>query len=679
MGFYKSQSQIELTQTGPSMKTILANIPLLYRIPLRLIVLSSALWASTALAQVSYSWNPSGAGCDDQITTSSCWTPEGIPTDVDSAEVNDLAGLGNNLPFSAFELAVGTIELDFEAELPTLTQSDGTVTLTQFLSVAAGPFGGGTVNAKYHLQGGTLQVPEARVGDYGDGVFQQDGGLFQPDFLYVGNYGFSAYSMNGGTLTTTFLLQMASQPIPGDGFGGVVTNFFHNGGNVSVGRNLWMGDGNPVDGVSFYHLTGGSLEIGTRPLNSNGYIRGAGDRSILELNGGILNVRSPDHGIEVGYLIVGADNANVNYDLGGPDSIVDSGLITVSSEYLAIDAIMDTNGIYPGEVLERGNNATAAFNQSSGVHTIYNGLNIGAGGTFNLSGGVLDVDTVAQGGTFSFTGGQLAVSHWTGDLVNSGGELLTGRASAAGTTAVSGGFSQTAGALVIEIGGLDAGVDFDQLSVGGSAVLGGSLNVVFINDFVPAPNDEFDVLTAETLAGSFDTLNLPAIGPYLTWQTEYLIDAVDTTDVVRLRVVAEANAPVDLAITKTNGAPFVDGTATYTIEVTNNSPFDLRGVGVEDILPTELDAGNAAWSCIPAGSAICTVSGTGDLIDTVDLPGGESVTYTLSAPVLASEGAMIVNTATVSTPAGLTDTTPADNTATDDDRVALFMDGLEEY
>jgi hypothetical protein len=54
--------------------------------------------------------------------------------------------------------------------------------------------------------------------------------------------------------------------------------------------------------------------------------------------------------------------------------------------------------------------------------------------------------------------------------------------------------------------------------------------------YVPNGGDSFDILTALTLSGTFDSLLLPSIGA-LGWKILYLEDEIGSMDVVRLQVV----------------------------------------------------------------------------------------------------------------------------------------------
>jgi uncharacterized repeat protein (TIGR01451 family) len=132
-------------------------------------------------------------------------------------------------------------------------------------------------------------------------------------------------------------------------------------------------------------------------------------------------------------------------------------------------------------------------------------------------------------------------------------------------------------------------------------------------------------------------------------------------------------ASADLSITKTDGVTSATpgGSVTYTITASNAGPSNATGATVADTFPASL---TCTWSCVGAGGGTCTASGTGNINDTVNLPNGGSVTYTASCNISASATGSLVNTATVAAPAGVTDPTPGNNSATDTDALGASAD-----
>jgi uncharacterized repeat protein (TIGR01451 family) len=127
-------------------------------------------------------------------------------------------------------------------------------------------------------------------------------------------------------------------------------------------------------------------------------------------------------------------------------------------------------------------------------------------------------------------------------------------------------------------------------------------------------------------------------------------------------------ASADLSITQTDGVTSVTAgsSVTYTITASNAGPSNATGAAVVDTLPASL---TCTWTCVGAGSGTCTASGSGNINDTVNLPSGGSVTYTASCMISAAATGSLSNTATVTAPAGVTDPTPGNNSATDSNTV----------
>jgi len=80
-----------------------------------------------------------------------------------------------------------------------------------------------------------------------------------------------------------------------------------------------------------------------------------------------------------------------------------------------------------------------------------------------------------------------------GNLTNNG-QISLG--TSARTLALVGSFTQGAtGVLNLKIGGLSAGTQFDQVTIAGSATLGGTLSVSLIGGFTPSTGNSFQVVT----------------------------------------------------------------------------------------------------------------------------------------------------------------------------------------
>lgn len=140
-------------------------------------------------------------------------------------------------------------------------------------------------------------------------------------------------------------------------------------------------------------------------------------------------------------------------------------------------------------------------------------------------------------------------------------------------------------------------------------------------------------------------------------------------------VTAPITFSADLAVTKTDGTnTYSAGTnTTYTIVVSNNGPFGVLGATVSDPVPSGIPSANVSYTTVVAGGATTSVTGTqtGAINDIVNLPVGGTVTYTVVVSIPFSFSGNLVNTVTVTPPSNITETTPANNTATDTDTQAV--------
>jgi uncharacterized repeat protein (TIGR01451 family) len=77
-------------------------------------------------------------------------------------------------------------------------------------------------------------------------------------------------------------------------------------------------------------------------------------------------------------------------------------------------------------------------------------------------------------------------------------------------------------------------------------------------------------------------------------------------------------------------------TLTYTVTIGNSGNADALAAPVATVISPGLDASALSWSCVASGGASCGGAGTGGLADSVAVPVGGSVVYTVVVPVLAA-------------------------------------------
>ncbi len=127
--------------------------------------------------------------------------------------------------------------------------------------------------------------------------------------------------------------------------------------------------------------------------------------------------------------------------------------------------------------------------------------------------------------------------------------------------------------------------------------------------------------------------------------------------------IMETGVSADLAISMTGGVSEVltGDSLTITITAANNGPDDVVNAIVAGTMAAGLNA--ISWTCTGAGGGTCTASGSGNVTDTVNLPAGATVTYTVQAEVALGIGGRLTNTAIITVPIGTTDPTPDNNSS----------------
>lgn len=208
-------------------------------------------------------------------------------------------------------------------------------------------------------------------------------------------------------------------------------------------------------------------------------------------------------------------------------------------------------------------------------------------------------------------------------------------------------------------------------SVSGTAsgnTASGSGNISDTVDMAPGSSITYTVTGTVGATATGSILNIATItAPTSVTETDTTNNTAEDEDTIPPRI--------DLSITKTDNVTVaVPGeTLTYTIVVENQGPTDATGATVVDDFPTQLT--NVTYtSTVTGGATGNTASGSGNINDTVDMPNGSSITYTVTGTVDASATGTVENTATVTAPAGLTETDLTNNEATDIDTITPRVD-----
>jgi hypothetical protein len=179
-------------------------------------------------------------------------------------------------------------------------------------------------------------------------------------------------------------------------------------------------------------------------------------------------------------------------------------------------------------------------------------------GSINLDGGDL-----VSAGTLEILGGVVkGIGTLNCNVLNDGGSFRPGHSP--GLTTIMGNYTQTYnGSLDMEIGGTEAGVQYDQMDVWGTATLDGTLNIIKWQGYMPTVGSSFELISCYDLADDFATFT----GMYPGGTSFYKITKAPSYYLAQIR--ADTTAPTisvttPVANTNYNSIASTKGTANDT-------------------------------------------------------------------------------------------------------------------
>ena len=273
------------------------------------------------------------------------------------------------------------------------------------------------------------------------------------------------------------------------------------------GNNSYTGGTNLSAGVL---AVGGTSALGTGPL---------------ALNGGTLRAASG------GGSVATAVSLNANTTIDGSDALTIGGNVTLNGfNTLTFNNTAQTT--ISGQI---GESSTSILIKLGNGELQLTGANSYTGGTLVQSGTVRINNTTGSafgaGAVTAASGATLTGSGIISGAVQMNGTWAPGNSP--GLVTVNSNVVLN-GILDMELGGVlratpssgGAGY-YDAINVLGGLTIGGTLNVVLSNDFVPSFGDSFEILQYGQLSGDFGTVNYPALSGRLSW--ERTISAVSMT------------------------------------------------------------------------------------------------------------------------------------------------------
>jgi len=277
---------------------------------------------------------------------------------------------------------------------------------------------------------------------------------------------------------------------------------------------------------------GGSVNLYQRVINNSGTINWSASLELAAGAGAVINNLSG--------ATFDLQNSGEILNGGGPPYATFNNFGTVAKTGGGMNAPWNLNFNNAGslQVLTQSVSFALGFLQTGGSTIVAAGATLGAFGGISLQGGTLGgVGTIAA------------------PITNSAGVLQPGMPT--GTLTLGGGSSYAqsmSGVLSIDIGGPTAGTQYSQLAAPGCPVsLGGSLNVSFVNGFMPTNGERFTILTGGSVSGTFPVLNGLYLGADLV-----LVPVYSATNVV---LVTETLTVLRPTLTIARGAGSAGGLA----------------------------------------------------------------------------------------------------------------------
>lgn len=304
------------------------------------------------------------------------------------------------------------------------------------------------------------------------------------------------------------------------------------------------------DGI--LNISGGTLYSGDVALNSGG---------VLNFDAGVLRLAN-DHTLNAAKI----STLDIEGPLASNRALIIDGAATLEAPIILAGGAFSAASIVNPQnlILNKGTlNITSgpldvaagtSVDSSSGMNiTAAGGLQVASTGQFNAIGttftgtaaSVNDGEISAINSTLDFSGGltnngmlNLINTSVTGTLMTDGGGAIAGRATFNGPVGGSGNFTGSgtarfeseyspgtsaaavsfegnvefapAATLVMELGGINPGSQFDQLNIAGGVALDGDLAVRLINSFVALPGQSFNVMNFASRSGEMNVVNQTA-------------------------------------------------------------------------------------------------------------------------------------------------------------------------
>ena len=181
--------------------------------------------------------------------------------------------------------------------------------------------------------------------------------------------------------------------------------------------------------------------------------------------------------------------------------------------------------------------------------------------------------------------------------------------------------------LTIELGGTsnETVIEYDRLDVSEGLTIDGDLKIELVNEFEPVLGDTFDIIDAQTISGTFDSIDLPTLeDESLKWATGniYITGVIDVADRFNFKFTGIIDYDRSYSLDNNTGVNFtgkdtvigLDGNGYLTLEeggflINKESTIASKA---DSLGKVTLKGPNSQW--INEGSLVIANEGTGTLL-----------------------------------------------------------------
>lgn len=194
------------------------------------------------------------------------------------------------------------------------------------------------------------------------------------------------------------------------------------------------------------------------------------------------------------------------------------GLFILGNHGHCVLTVTDGGAVNVGGISDMAAGPTAVVNATiAGIGSIWTSgddLLVGSSGHATLlikDFGIVIAESVSVGTSGLVTGNSVLF----GNVQNSGGFSPGVAKCTSGVFTINGNYEQEqSGELNIEIGGMVSAQEYDVLAITGESVLNGTLKLSLFGGFLPQAGQQFDILTANSVTGTFSQIVMPISGQY---------------------------------------------------------------------------------------------------------------------------------------------------------------------